>query len=311
MATQYQRESGFANESQTVQYQTNGVFVNAPEPATISGTVALTTAAASLSATGSETYSGTVAVSTTAASFAATGSQEFSGTATFASTAASLAALGSEVFSGTISFTGAAASLDISGKLEYNGSVALETAAASISGTGSTGTSGITGVVAFTTAAASFRVKGRKRFNAGHDVIDLARYDRFVSQASQILEELGQTQPEPLPLVELAIEPIPPAQFPSFEFKPQVPDLPTLAPLAVPDIPAIKGKQWVRGVALTNSTPSAIEGQVTVTFTGRAVTWHPATTIAATGSVDNYYTIRQQDDKLVEEFILRHLLSAA
>jgi len=139
----------------------------------------------------------------------------------------------------------------------------------------------------------------------------LARYDRFVSQASKILEELGQTQPEPLPPVELAIEPIPPAQFPSFEFKPQVPDLPTLAPLAVPDIPAIKGKQWVRGVGSVNSDPIAIEGQATLTIKGQAVTWHPATIVAATGSVDNYYTIRQQDDKLVEEFILRHLLSAA
>lgn len=276
MAQQYQRESGFANDTATVQYQAAGVFVNAPAASAISGTASLTTAASALAASGTET------------------------------------------FSATGSLTSAAASLDISAQLLYNGIADWTSAAASLSATGTTATTGaITGVGSVIFGPAAFRARGRRQKVGGHDVVDLARYNAFVSQGEAILEELGQT-PAPTGASAPVLDPVPlPAPQP--QPRPSAIDAlatalqqATLAPPAAPAL-RVKGKAWVKGRAALSASPVAsigASGSVTLQGRGYLLGNAPAA-LRARATVDNFYTIRQRDEQFIEEFLVHQILAGA
>lgn len=311
MAIQYQRDTGFANETSTVQYQSNGVFVNVPGPAAISGTASLTTSAATLAGTGSELFTGTASWTGAAASLSGQASEIFSGTVDWTGSAASLSALGSEVFSGSVSWTSANINLDISGILSYNGTATVETASASLSGAGSVATAGsIVGTANITFGPASLHSKGRRRLKAGHDLVDLAQYNKFVSQGDQILEELGQPVPQtdvqepelkPVPLPEPTVvfrDPLAETLLKAPEFS----NTPRIAPAK------LRGKKWIKGQAQTQSNQIELAGHATLELKGQGHAWNPESSLHSIGGVDNYYSIRKHDEKLIEEFILNQLL---
>jgi hypothetical protein len=311
MAIQYQRDTGFANETSTVQYQSNGVFVNVPGPAAISGTASLTTNAASLSGTGSETFSGTASWTGNAASLSGQASEVFSGTGAITCAAASLSAQASEIFSGSASWASANISLDISGILSYNGTATVETASASLSGTGSVAAAGsITGTAHIAFGPAALHGKGRRRLKAGHDLVDLAQYNQFVSQGDQILEELGQPVPQ-TDVQEPELTPVPLPE-PTVVFRnplvetlikaPEFSNTPRIAPTK------LKGKKWIKGQVQTQSNQIELAGRATLELNGQAHAWNPEPSLHSIGGVDNYYSIRQHDEKLIEEFILNQLL---
>lgn len=289
------------------------------------GTASITTAAAVLAGTGDQTYAGTGNFSTAAAQIAGTAALDFAGTGSITSAAASLAGTAALTFDGTASFTGAAASLDISGVLAYNGTAAFEsapaeiagsgslsyagtasltTAAASLSGSGGVG-AGIVGSAAFTTAAASLRGRGRRIRSGGHDVVDLARYDAFVSQGEAILEELGQI-PQPTGATSPTLDP-PPLLDPAAVVASAAATLPTLV---TPSL-AITGKAWVKGRGQTTAETPYLIGRGVTEWAAKGHVWTTPAALAATGTIDNYYSIRQQDEALIEDFIRTHLLGTA
>lgn len=232
------------------------------------------------------------------------------GTGTFTSAASSLSAEGAQLFTGTASLTSAASTLDILGQLQYNGTVAFAPAAASLAAQGSVATAGqITGVGAFTTAPASFRAKGRRRLKAGHDLVDLARYDQFVSQAEPILEELGQ-DPQPTGATAPVLDPVPttPVERPADyrEFLANTLSTLQVDPVAIPAI-RIKGKAWVKGHATLTAEPVWLAASGGLIYHGASRVRSVPARLKASGSVDNYYTIRKQDDELLAEFLLANL----
>lgn len=229
------------------------------------------------------------------------------GTGSLTTSAASLSASGTagDSRTGTASLTTAASQLDISAILAYNGTASYGSAAASLSGAGTLSSNAITGTAAITSAAASLRAKGRRRKGGGHSVVDLARYDAFVSQGETLLEELGQTpQPTGATPVELSVPPTQPT-LPTPELR-----VPTAQTIELPDLPAIKGKRWIKGHASVSGQASLLLGTAQLVQTGTAWLWVPqGSTLAATGHVDNFYTIRQRDERALEEFLLTRLLS--
>jgi hypothetical protein len=227
------------------------------------------------------------------------------GTGAVTTAAAALAATGTLEFVGTGSLTTAASQLDISAILAYNGTASYGSAAASLSGAGTLSSDAITGTAAMTSAAASLRAKGRRRKGGGHSVVDLARYDAFVSHGETLLEELGQApQPTGATPVELSVFPTQPT-LPTPELR-----VPTAQTVELPELPAIKGKRWIKGHASVSGQASLLLGTAQLVQTGTAWLWVPqGSTLAATGHVDNFYTIRQRDERALEEFLLTRLLS--
>lgn len=292
---------------------------------TFTGTGAVTTAAATISGSGTQTISGTGAFTTAASSLAGAAELTYAGTASVSGEAASLSGLADLVYSGTASWTSAAASLDISGILAYNGTSAVESAPAELAGSGSlsnTGTAslttavaslsgsgdvgaGIFGSAAFTTAAASLRGRGRRIRGAGHDVVDLARYEAFVSQGEAILEELGQT-PQPTGATSPTLD-APPLLDPAAVVATAAATLPTLV---TPSL-AITGKAWVKGEGAPVADAPYLIGRGVTEWVATGHVWTTPAALAATGTLDNYYTIRQQDEALIEDFIRTHLLGTA
>jgi hypothetical protein len=289
------------------------------------GTASVTTAAAALAGTGDQTFTGTGAFTTAASSLAGAAELTYAGTASVSGEAASLSGLADLVYSGTASWTSAAASLDISGILAYNGIAAVEsapaelagsgslsyagtasltTAAASLSGSGDVG-AGIFGSAAFTAAAASLRGRGRRIRGAGHDVVDLARYEAFVSQGEAILEELGQT-PQPTGATSPTLD-APPLLDPAAVVATAAATLPTLV---TPSL-AITGKAWVKGQGAPVADAPYLIGRGVTEWVATGHVWTTPAALAATGTLDNYYTIRQQDEALIEDFIRTHLLGTA
>lgn len=300
---------------------------------TFAATGSFTSAAASLSGTGEETFAGTASVTSASASLSASGTQEIVGTGDLTTGAASLQADGTEVVSGTASLTTAAAilvgtgdeivagygdldsaasSLDISGELSYNGTAAWTSAAASLNGAGTSGVT-ITGTGAFTSAPAILHAKGRRRRPAGHDLVDLARYNEFVAKGEQILEELGlppagtgATDPvvDPVPTLEIQ-----PADYRQFLATALERARQQATPLTVPSL-RVTGKAWVKGRATQTAPAAWLIGTGTHQFVFQLEAAGVPAALAATGAVDNYYTIRRQDDALIEQFILEQLYGA-
>jgi hypothetical protein len=269
----------------------------------VSGTADITGAAASLAADAVLTFSGSAALTTSAATLAGTGDLDFTGTADITTAAATLDSAGLLAYNGPAAFTSAAASLSGLGSEAFSGTADLTGAAASFAATGNNGV-GITGDGAFTGAPAVFTANGRtRRQTGGHDVVDLARYNDFVDQAIPILEELGQPLPEPLPAVEIR--------------PPDIAALVEHAMAAVPVLPAppaltVQGKAWIRGAAASYGSAPAIVGTGTVELVAKGYVWMPHTArVTATGTVDNYYTIRKHDDEFIAAFIQSVLLGRA
>ncbi len=282
---------------------------------TYTGTASLSSVAASLSGTGDETFAATGSLTGAAASLSGTGTLGLSGTASWTSAAASLAATGTLAFVGTAALTSAAASLDISGVLAYNGTAALESAAASLSGTGDIPVV-ISGAGAITSAPASLSASGTlevRRKQGGHDVVDLAGYSRFVAQGEQILEELGlppagtgATDPvvDPVPTLEIQ-----PADYRQFLATALERARQQATPLTVPSL-RVTGKAWVKGRATQTAPAAWLIGTGTHQFVFQLEAAGVPAALTATGAVDNYYTIRRQDDALIEQFILEQLYGA-
>jgi hypothetical protein len=263
---------------------------------------------------GAASYSGTGAFTSAASSLSGTADLLFSGTGALEGAAPSLDATADLAYVGSGAVTTAAASLDILGQLQYNGSVAWTSAASAYEATGTVAvTEDITGIGAISSAAASIRAKGRRRLKAGHDLVDLARYNAFVEQAEPILEELGQT-PQPTGATAPVLAP-PPTIHPEApadyrEFLAQALSTLQVAPVVLPAL-TVTGKSWIRGHVGLAATPIWMAARGGLTYQGASHFRSPEAHLAATGHVDNYYTIRRDDDLLMAQFIQSVLLGHA
>lgn len=234
---------------------------------------------------------------------------ETHGTADLTSAAASLSSTGDLAFTGTASFTSAAAQLDSTALLSYNGVAGLECAPASLAGTGLESET-VTGTADWTSAPALLSATGSngaaRRQQGGFGAVDLAGYSRFVAQADQILDELGQppaTTGVEAPVVLPTVESRPPDYREAFAKG--LLETP-LVPVVVPPL-AVTGKRWIRGTGHQTSPISWLTIGGTNQWEGTGHLQGPETSLQATGAVDLYAMIRRQDDIFIEKFIRQHL----
>jgi hypothetical protein len=260
-------------------------------------------------------YEGTASVTTAASSLAATATQEISGSASLTTAAAILVGAGDEIVAGYGDLDTAASSLDISGVLAYNGSVALESASASLTATGTIGDV-VYGTGAWTSAPAILAARGKLRratLQGGHDLVDLAGYNKFVGHGAQILEELGQP-PAETGATDPVVDPVPtleirPADYRQFLAAALERARQQTTSLSVPSL-RVTGKAWVKGQAVQTTPAAWLTGTGTHQFAFQLEAAGAPAKLVATGAVDNYYTIRRQDDALIEQFILEQLYGA-
>jgi len=125
----------------------------------ITGTVAVTLAAATASASGTQTISGTSSSTLAAATSTASGSLTHSGTGAATLAAATSTASGTQTYSGTAAATLAGATANASGTQTCSGTAAATLAAATCDASGTQGT-GTLGTVAVTLAAATSTASG-------------------------------------------------------------------------------------------------------------------------------------------------------
>lgn len=155
----------------------------------VTGTGAITSAAASLDAQGRLVCSGAVDLTTAAASVTATAEQRFAGTAAWASAAASLEASGTVAdvsVTGTGALTTQAASLSATAEQRFTGSGATTTAAAGLS---ATAIQTVTGTAALVTAAAQVSATAAQRY-AGTAAL-ATQAASLAAQAQQLLSGAG------------------------------------------------------------------------------------------------------------------------
>lgn len=125
----------------------------------VSGSAAVTLAAATCAASGTQTISGTSSRTLAAATASASGTQTIAGTAAATLAAATATASGSKTHSGTAAATTGPATSAASGTQTISGTAAVTLSAATCSASGTQGT-GILGTVAVTLAAATSTASG-------------------------------------------------------------------------------------------------------------------------------------------------------
>lgn len=264
------------------------------------------------SATGYWGYEGPATVTFAAASFSATGSLNFEAVGSLTPAAASLSGTGDVPFIGTGTFTSSPALLVGTGEEIYAGYGQFTPAAATFAGLGELPVSGV-GV--FQAVPATFSGVGKQaKPKGGHDSRQLKAYDDFVHMGQVIKGELlghlapNELQsPEHLPQpLNLRVETIPPDVPPDIQ-----PDLRGTLPQAWAQVPQVQlPSVRVKPTFVGGGTVTPAAAQVDATgrnawINGFGESAGDSVTFTAKGSVDPYYRQRQQDEAVVEQFLMQ------
>jgi len=206
-------------------------------------------------------------------------------------------------------FTGAAASLSGTGALTFTGTGALTPAAASLTGTGAVAQS-ILATGTFTSAPASFQGRSERiTLVAGHDRAQTKRYEEFVRMGEVIKGDLlGHLAPNELQSPEhipqprhLTVETREPDVLPDV-----VPTPLRVAPLPPMVLPEVRIKPTIVGTGTFTSDGVNLGGlSRNAVVNGYSDLLTEAPTLQGRGTIDIHYTQRQQEDALIEQFLLQ------
>jgi hypothetical protein len=210
---------------------------------------------------------------------------------------------------GTGSLTTAAASFSGTGALTLTGTGTFTSAAASLSGTGAI-VQAITGTGSLTTARATFQGRSERiTLAAGHDRAQTKRYEEFVRMGEVIKGDLlGHLAPNELQSPEHAPQPLHlTVETREPDVQPDVPPMPLrVAPLPPMTLPEVRVKPTIVGTGTFTSDGSNLGGlSRNAVVNGYSILLTEPSTLQGRGTTDIHYAQRQQEDALIEQFLLQ------
>ena len=210
---------------------------------------------------------------------------------------------------GTGSLTTTAASFSATGALTLTGTGAFTSAAASLNGTGAIVQS-ITGTGNLTTARATFQGRSERiTLTAGHDRAQTKRYEEFVRMGEVIKGDLlGHLAPNELQSPEHAPQP----QHLTVETRepdvqPDIRPMPLrVAPLPPMTVPEVRVKPTIVGTGTLTTDGMNLGGlSRNAVVNGYSALLTEPPTLQGRGTIDIHYAQRQQEDALIEQFLLQ------
>jgi len=209
---------------------------------------------------------------------------------------------------GTGAFTSAAASLSATGALTFTGTGAITPPAATLSGGGLV-IIGIIGTGAITTAKATFQGRSERiTLVAGHDRAQMREYEEFVRMGEVIKGDLlGHLAPNELQSPEHAPQPLHlTVETREPDVQPDVLPAPIrVAPLPPMTLPEVRVKPTIVGTGTLTSDGMNLGGLVrNAVINGYSDLLTEPPTLQGRGTIDIHYAQRQQEDALIEQFLL-------